>query len=84
MPKLHRVFLVGPMGAGKTTIGRQLARSLKLHFVDSDKEIEERTGVDIPRIFDVEGEQGFRDREQQVIEELTNREDILLATGVAR
>ena len=81
MPKLHRVFLVGPMGAGKTTIGRQLARSLKLHFVDSDKEIEERTGVDIPRIFDVEGEQGFRDREQQVIEELTNREGILLATG---
>ena len=81
MPRLQRVFLVGPMGAGKTTIGRQLARNLKLEFIDSDHEIERRAGADIPWIFDVEGEAGFREREQRVIAELTNREGILLATG---
>ena len=81
MPRLNRVFLVGPMGAGKTTIGRLLAQQLKLEFIDSDTEIEARTGADIPWIFDVEGEEGFRDREQQVIEELTQRDDIVLATG---
>jgi shikimate kinase len=81
MARLRRVFLVGPMGAGKTTIGRLLARHLHLEFVDSDTEIEERTGADIPWIFDVEGEEGFRDREQQVIDELTQRDGILLATG---
>lgn len=81
MPRLQRVFLVGPMGAGKTTIGRQLARNLKLEFVDSDHEIEQRAGADIPWIFDVEGEAGFREREQRVIAELTHREGILLATG---
>ena len=81
MARLRRVFLVGPMGAGKTTIGRLLAQQLKLAFVDSDREIEERTGADIPWIFDVEGEEGFRDREQQIIDELTQREGILLATG---
>jgi shikimate kinase len=69
------------MGAGKTTIGRLLAQQLKLAFVDSDKEIEDRTGADIPWIFDVEGEQGFRDREELMIDELTQREGILLATG---
>lgn len=78
---LSKVFLVGPMGAGKTTIGRALAHELKLEFIDSDNEIELRTGADIPWIFDVEGEQGFRDREQQVIEELTLRDGIVLATG---
>ena len=78
---MRRVFLVGPMGAGETTIGRLLAQQLKLAFVDSDKEIEERTGADIPWIFDVEGEEGFRDREQQVIDELTQREGVLVATG---
>jgi shikimate kinase len=81
MPRLQRVFLVGPMGAGKTTIGRQLARNLKLEFIDSDHEIELRAGADIPWIFDVEGEAGFRARELKVIAELTNREGILLATG---
>ncbi len=81
MPKLQRVFLVGPMGAGKTTIGRLLADSLHLAFVDSDHEIEQRTGADIPWIFDVEGESGFRDREQKVIDELTQRDGLLLATG---
>ena len=81
MPKISRVFLVGPMGAGKTTIGRALAQLLKLNFVDSDTEIEERTGADIPWIFDVEGEEGFREREAQVIDELTERSGIVLATG---
>jgi shikimate kinase len=69
------------MGAGKTTIGKHLAQHLKLRFVDSDGEIEARTGADIPWIFDVEGEEGFRDREQQVIEEMTEWEGVVLATG---
>jgi len=81
MPKLNRIFLVGPMGAGKTTIGKYLAQHLKLQFADTDSEIEERTGADIPWIFDVEGEEGFRDREQQVVEEMTLWEGIVLATG---
>ena len=81
MPALHRVFLVGPMGAGKTTIGKYLAQQLKLEFADTDSEIEARTGADIPWIFDVEGEDGFRDREQQVVEEMTQWDNIVLATG---
>ena len=81
MPTLHRVFLVGPMGAGKTTIGKYLAQQLNLQFADTDSEIEARTGADIPWIFDVEGEQGFRDREQQVVEEMTLWDSVLLATG---
>jgi shikimate kinase len=81
VPDLRRVFLVGPMGAGKTTIGRQLARSLGLGFADSDAEIEARTGADIPWIFDVEGEAGFRDREEAVIAEMTTWDDTVLATG---
>ncbi|MDI1302336.1 MAG: shikimate kinase AroK [bacterium] len=83
MVKKYRgnVFLVGPMGAGKTTIGRQLSELLRLEFVDSDHEIEARTGANIPWIFDVEGEDGFRAREESVIEELTRRHDIVLATG---
>ncbi len=74
-------FLIGPMGAGKSTIGRQLARRLKLEFIDSDKEIEVRTGVNIPLIFELEGESGFRKREQKVIDELTAKPGIILATG---
>ncbi|MCB1698053.1 MAG: shikimate kinase AroK [Pseudomonadales bacterium] len=81
MPRLQRIFLVGPMGAGKSTIGKYLAQHLKLRFADTDTEIEARTGADIPWIFDVEGEVGFRDREQQVVEEMTLWEDIVLATG---
>ena len=81
MPKLHRIFLVGPMGAGKTTIGKYLAQQLKLRFADTDAEIEARTGADIPWIFDVEGEAGFREREQQVVEEMTLWDDVVLATG---
>ncbi|MCY1273604.1 Shikimate kinase 1 [compost metagenome] len=69
------------MGAGKSTIGRLLAKELKLPFKDSDKEIEHRTGADIPWIFDVEGEQGFRDREHAVIAELCTLDGIVLATG---
>ncbi len=69
------------MGAGKTAVGRQLARALHLPFVDSDVEIEERTGVDIPFIFEKEGEAGFRKREAALIDELTRREGIVLATG---
>ncbi|MEQ9462295.1 MAG: shikimate kinase AroK [Haliea sp.] len=81
MPDLQRVFLVGPMGAGKSTIGKYLARHLGLAFADTDTEIEIRTGADIPWIFDVEGEAGFRDREQQVLEEMTRMDSIVLATG---
>jgi shikimate kinase len=75
------VFLIGPMGSGKTTIGRHLAKALKLEFVDSDHVIEQKTGAAIPWIFDIEGEEGFRRRERAVIEELTRREGIVLATG---
>ena len=72
------------MGAGKSTIGKQLAKSLRKDFVDSDHEIESRTGVDIGYIFDLEGEEGFRKRERQAIEDLTQKRDIVLATGEAQ
>lgn len=77
----QNIYLIGPMGAGKTTIGRHLARELGLEFYDSDHVIEERTGADINWIFDIEGEEGFRKREQQVIEDLTQLNGIVLATG---
>lgn len=69
------------MGAGKTTMGRQLAKKLHYQFYDSDHVIEQRTGADIPLIFEKEGEQGFRKREQQIIDELTQMDKIILATG---
>jgi shikimate kinase len=69
------------MGAGKTTIGKQLAQSLGMTFRDSDHEIQERTGVDIPTIFEYEGEDGFRRREEQVIDDLTQVDNQVLATG---
>ncbi len=69
------------MGAGKTSVGKQLAKALKRDFLDSDKEIEDRTGVNIPTIFDIEGETGFRSREQQIIDELTQYDHLVLATG---
>jgi len=81
MKPTDNIFLVGPMGAGKTTIGKVLSDQLKLEFVDSDREIEAATGADIPWIFDVEGEAGFRQRESKMIAELTTRQDIVLATG---
>ncbi len=81
MTKLRNLFLVGPMGAGKSAVGRHLARLLHLEFVDSDEEIETRTGVDIPFIFEKEGEEGFRKREGKVIDELSRRDGVVLATG---
>jgi shikimate kinase len=77
----RNIFLVGPMGSGKTVVGRQLARLSGLEFVDSDAEIERRTGADITLIFEKEGEAGFREREREVIEELTRRSGIVLSTG---
>jgi len=75
------IFLVGPMGSGKSTVGRALARKINFRFIDSDREIEARCGVDIPTIFEYEGEQGFREREERIIDELTQLPDIVLATG---
>lgn len=77
----QNIFLVGLMAVGKTTIGRLLADAINWHFVDSDHVIEERAGADIPWIFDVEGEAGFRDREQAVIAELSQSSGLVLATG---
>ena len=77
----QKIFLIGPMGAGKSAVGRNLARKLHLEFVDSDDVIEARTGVDIPFIFEKEGETGFRKREAAVIDEQTRRDGIVLATG---
>jgi shikimate kinase len=79
--KPGNVFLIGLMGAGKTTVGRMLARRLKLRFFDSDHEIERRCGVKLPVIFEIEGEAGFRAREEQALAELTGLEGIVLATG---
>jgi len=62
------IFLVGPMGSGKSTVGRALARKINFRFIDSDREIEARCGVDIPTIFEYEGEQGFREREERIID----------------
>lgn len=69
------------MGAGKSTVGRQLAEALGYSFLDSDQEIQRRTGVDIPTVFEFEGEAGFRARERQVIEDLTEQDGVVLATG---
>ena len=81
MAEKRNIFLVGPMGAGKSTIGRHLADELHLDFFDSDQEIERRTGADIAWIFDLEGEDGFRKREENVINDLTDKQGIVLATG---
>ncbi len=77
----RNIFLIGPMGAGKSAVGRYLARTLHLSFVDSDDEIESRTGVDIPFIFEKEGEEGFRKRETAVIDDLSKMDGVVLATG---
>ena len=81
MAKSANIFLVGPMGAGKTTIGRRLAQARGMDFVDSDQEVEARTGVNIAFIFEKEGEPGFRRRERQAIGELSQRQNLVLATG---
>ncbi|MFQ5936287.1 MAG: shikimate kinase AroK [Acidiferrobacterales bacterium] len=75
------IFLIGPMGAGKSTIGRQLAELLGKDFCDADQEIEKRTGASITWIFDIEGEAGFRKREAAMLDELTQRANVVLATG---
>ena len=81
MEHIQNIYLVGLMGAGKTTVGKQLARRLGRQFVDSDHEIVARTGVAIPVIFEIEGEDGFRRREVQTLAELTELPDIVMATG---
>lgn len=81
MSRTHNVFLIGPMGAGKSTIGRHLAEHLNKEFQDSDQEIEKRTGASIPLIFEIEGEAGFRSRESSIIDDLTSKSNLVLATG---
>jgi shikimate kinase len=79
--KLNNIVLIGPMGSGKTTVGRRLAETLNIDFFDADHEIIDKTGVSIDHIFDVEGEEGFRKRESDVLKELCNKPNIVLATG---
>jgi shikimate kinase len=82
MISMHdNIFLVGMMGAGKSAVGRQLARRLGMTFVDSDHEICERTGVPIATVFELEGEAGFRLREERMIDELSRRSGVVMATG---
>jgi shikimate kinase len=77
----RNIYLIGPMGSGKTAVGRRLATLLGKLFIDSDAEIEKRTGVDIRYVFEKEGEARFREREREVIEDLTEHEDVIIATG---
>lgn len=81
MQGFPNIFLVGPMGAGKSTIGRLLAAELQRDFLDSDHQIQARCGADIPWIFDIEGEAGFREREVAMLDELTRLSGVVLATG---
>ncbi len=81
MKQPKNIFLVGPMGAGKSAVGRHIAKALHMTFVDSDDEIEARTGVDIPFIFEKEGEAGFRKREIVVVDDLSKMDGVVLATG---
>jgi shikimate kinase len=81
MQETRNLILVGPMGSGKSAVGRQLARALRRPFIDCDSELEKRTGVDIPLIFEKEGEAGFRARERELISELVARQGIVLSTG---
>ncbi len=78
---MQNIILIGPMGSGKTTVGRQLAKRKRMEFVDSDHMIEERCGVSISTIFDIEGEDGFRKRETKMLTELCQLNSIVLATG---
>ena len=81
MTRRANIYLIGLMGAGKTTVGRQLAKRLNRRFFDSDHEIEARTGVRVPIIFDIEGEPGFRQRETRVLAQLSQEKDAVVATG---
>ena len=78
---MKNIILIGPMGSGKTTVGKQLAKKLRMDFIDADLEIEKRTGVSISTIFDIEGEEGFRVRETKMLKELCEKTSIVLATG---
>jgi shikimate kinase len=80
-PRTANVFLIGPMGSGKTAVGKHLARLMRAPFRDSDAEVESRTGVDISYIFSREGEAGFREREREVLADITRESPIVLATG---
>lgn len=77
----QNIFLVGPMGAGKTSIGKRLSKRLKREFIDSDRVLEDRTGVSIATIFEVEGEEGFRERETKILRELARSKHAVIATG---
>jgi len=78
---MQNIILIGPMGSGKTTVGKQLAKRTRMDFVDSDHMIEERCGVSISTIFDIEGEEGFRKRETKMLNELCAKSGVVLATG---
>ncbi|QOC22719.1 shikimate kinase AroK [Wenzhouxiangella sp. AB-CW3] len=78
---MNRIFLIGPMGSGKTTVGRHLARRFGMTFCDLDHEIQARCGVEVAVIFEIEGEAGFRERESRLLDELSQRDNIVLATG---
>lgn len=78
---MNRIFLIGPMGSGKTTVGRHLARRMGMEFIDLDHELQARCGVEVAVIFEIEGEAGFRERERRLLDELTQRDNIVLATG---
>lgn len=80
-PSDRPIFLIGMMGSGKTTVGRRLAAALGRAFVDADRELEQRCGVAVSTIFELEGEDGFRRRETQLIQELTRRSGLVMATG---
>ena len=81
MKKYKNIYLIGLMGSGKTTLGKILSKKLDKHFYDSDQVIEEKLGVDVPMIFEYEGEAGFREREKDILRELVNKQNIVLATG---
>ena len=81
LAKNSNIFLIGPMGSGKTSVGKIIAKALAKEFHDTDQEIEANTGVDISYVFDVEGETGFRKREEKLVEVITQKKNIVLATG---
>jgi len=76
-----RIFIVGPMASGKSTLGKKLAQTLNTDFIDTDKEIEKKAGAEISWIFEVEGEKGFRKRERKVLNKSINKEDVVISTG---
>ena len=76
-----RIFIVGPMASGKSTLGKKLAQTLGIDFVDTDREIEKKAGAEISWIFEVEGEKGFRERERKVLKKSTNKDDVVISTG---